>query len=418
VDIKLVHGQRNLLPGEKYEVRSAVTNATEEELRAAGTDYPSWVLESYLQVPDSIPMRVHDLAREIVQDQTNAYDAVNAVTQYLRENIEYQDTIPPIPEDREAIDWILFDYQKGFCNYYASTEVILLRSLGIPARMAVGYAQGVRTTRFDSGNANIPIPGEDEERAGAVGELYEVRQSDLHAWPEVYFPGIGWVEFEPTGNQFPIQRVESNNPAAASQFGNPFVGNLPFGNRFEDQAPPENFEPPSEPLEAGRGPNPWLVAILALLGLALVAIPAGYYYRRKRVSSPLPVVVEAGLQRLNITPPKLLRRWAYYAALPPLARAYLQINQALIRLDTAPSPHDTPAERADRLVAILPNLKEHILLLGNEYQNSTYGHQFSRVTDAVEAGRLIRNVSWIEKFRRWFARFQEPPRPANPKTVL
>ncbi len=415
-DIQVVHGERNLLPGEKYEVQAAVTNATEEELRNAGTDYPDWVLDNYLQVPDSIPIRVHDLAREIVQDETNVYDAVNAITQYLRENVEYQDSLPPIPEDREAVDWILFDYQKAFCNYYATTEIVLLRSLGIPARMAVGYAQGVRTPIFAEGSANIPVPGENEERAGVIGEMYAVRQSDLHAWPEVYFPGIGWVEFEPTGNQFPIQRIASDTPPEVSGFGNPFVGNLPFDDESQGPIQPENFDPASEPPAAAESqPNRWLVAGLIVLGVALIAVPTGYYLRKRqrREIRPLPLVVEQSLIRLNITPPKMLRRWAFYTALTPIERAYLHINQALTRLNAPPNPYDTPAERANRLADILPNLKDQIVLLGNEYQNSTYGRQFSQMEDVLEAGKLIRNVSWIEKFRRWFARFQEPAHPSN-----
>jgi len=109
----------------------------------------------------------------------------------LRKNIDYSESVPPIPADQELIDWFLFDIRQGFCNYYASAEIIMLRSLGIPARLSVGYAQGE--------------PIED------MSDAYLVRQRDAHAWPEVYFPSIGWVEFEPTASQPDISRLEGSD---------------------------------------------------------------------------------------------------------------------------------------------------------------------------------------------------------------
>ena len=103
--------------------------------------------------------------------------------QYLRENIEYSDTVPNPPRNKDRLEWILFEHKKGYCVYYASSEVLMLRSLGIPARMAVGFAQG-----------------------DAEDGTYTVRRLNAHAWPEVYFPGIGWVEFEPTASQPSLDR--------------------------------------------------------------------------------------------------------------------------------------------------------------------------------------------------------------------
>ena len=93
----------------------------------------------------------------------------DAITQYLRSNITYSSTVENPPSGQDALDWFLFDSKKGFCNYYATAEVVLLRSVGIPARMVVGFAQG----EFEQPN------------------LYVVRERDAHAWPEVYFPGLG-----------------------------------------------------------------------------------------------------------------------------------------------------------------------------------------------------------------------------------
>jgi hypothetical protein len=131
--------------------------------------------------------RFADLAQMLIENLTTPYEKTVAITNYLRSELEYVDRMPLAPIDRDPIEWALFDQKQGFCNYYASAEVLMLRSLGIPARLAVGYAHGER-----------------ESNSGRI--QYTVRLRDAHAWPEVYFPGIGWVEFEPTANQDPLIR--------------------------------------------------------------------------------------------------------------------------------------------------------------------------------------------------------------------
>jgi hypothetical protein len=90
--------------------------------------------------------------------------------------------IPPLPKGKDAVDQFLFVDQRGFCEQIGTSLVVMLRSLGIPARLAVGYAAGERN----------PFTG-----------LYEVRAKDAHAWAEVYFPGVGWQAFDPTA-QVPL----------------------------------------------------------------------------------------------------------------------------------------------------------------------------------------------------------------------
>ena len=144
VNLSALMSNNFIRPGEQYTVRSAIDAVTVKQLKDAGTDYPPWVTDEYLQLPNNITPRTKDLAKSIAAGLNNPYDIANAVTQYLRANIQYDLSINQPPANQERIDWFLFDYKKGFCNYYASAEVVLLRSLGIPARMAVGFAQGQR----------------------------------------------------------------------------------------------------------------------------------------------------------------------------------------------------------------------------------------------------------------------------------
>ena len=113
--------------GEIYSVQASLPNATEAQLRSSGNNYPTWVTQRYLQLPASITPRVRELAVQIASGKDNPYDIALAVTDWLRTNIQYSDTIPELPANREPIDWFLFDLKQGFCNYYATAEVVLLR---------------------------------------------------------------------------------------------------------------------------------------------------------------------------------------------------------------------------------------------------------------------------------------------------
>lgn len=165
-----------LTPGSVYSVVSTRGAAQPGELRrAAGVVPPE--LENYLQLPDDLPTRVHELAREITAQTTNDYDRVRAIEDHLSGNYRYSLDSPVPPAGRDAVDHFLFDTDVGFCEQFASATAVMLRSLGVPTRVVVGHTPGDRN----------PFTG-----------YYEVQESDAHAWVEVWFPGFGWYEFDPT----------------------------------------------------------------------------------------------------------------------------------------------------------------------------------------------------------------------------
>src|SRR5260370_36233488 len=100
------------------------------------------------------------------------YDKSKAIESWLRGNVAYNEAMPNPPGNVDLIDWSLFTVKQGYCTYYASAMVIMLRSLHIPARMAAGFAQGTYDPATQS---------------------FVVRERDAHTWVEVYFPGAGWV---------------------------------------------------------------------------------------------------------------------------------------------------------------------------------------------------------------------------------
>ncbi len=168
-----------------YEAESAVSTATEAQLRAAGDDYPQWVRDRYLALPSRMPARVLALARSLTATEPTPYDRARAIEAYLR-SFPYSLDVPLPPTGRDVVDYFLFDLQKGYCDYYATAMVVLARAAGLPARMAVGYATGF----YD------PVRAE-----------YIVTEASAHAWPEIYFPGYGWIKFEPTAGLPPIERI-------------------------------------------------------------------------------------------------------------------------------------------------------------------------------------------------------------------
>ena|GEM_PF-2536925 len=164
--------------GETYELRVAISQATEAELAAAGTDYPEEVRALYLD-DTGVTARVAQLARDVTEGATTVYEQADMLSRFLRgSDFTYATIGPELPRDADLVDTFLFadDGRSGYCQYYASAMAVMARSLGIPARVAVGFA-----------------PGE------ALGDdLYLVREANAHAWVEVYFPGYGWEIFEAT----------------------------------------------------------------------------------------------------------------------------------------------------------------------------------------------------------------------------
>ena len=183
---------------DSYSAISRLQSASVEQLRLAGNNYPASV-RSYQSLPDELPGRVRDLAIRLTIDQPTPYDQVMAIQNYLRQ-FPYSLEVPGSPADRDVADYFLFDLQKGYCDYFATTMAVMVRAIGIPARLVTGFSSG--TYDYDAGR-------------------FVVVQSNAHAWVEVYFPGTGWVEFEPTTNQVPFTRPGEISNQEPSAFGIP-----------------------------------------------------------------------------------------------------------------------------------------------------------------------------------------------------
>ena len=397
LDISTFRAIPGLQPGQEYNAIASLNNATIAQLRDAGEEYPDYIVERYLQLPDSISARTRNLAEDITADLVTPYDKAVAITSYLRQNITYVDTLPQVPpNDQDIIDWFLFDLQQGFCNYYSTAEIVLLRSLGIPARWAVGYARGEIQDEV-----GMPIS-------------YIVRHNDAHAWPEVYFPDIGWVEFEPTAAQPEIARLSGdlgNDPEIdpltldqSQQMQDEFEQELAELRR--DRINPEFDQTQTTRLTVVY----WALAIVVGAGLLFL----GWRLRNRINVHATPIILVKAFRRIGIRPPEALLIWARKAALPPLPRAYLEINHALTRLGRKPILTETPNERAINLGQVLPKAKLPADHLVYEYQLATFSRKSADLDIAIGASKEIRNLSLRAYLQRLLTRLQQRPRRKRP----
>jgi transglutaminase-like putative cysteine protease len=161
-------------PVSLYEADSDVTTPSPEQLRLAKDYLPPFAL-AYLQLPALDP-RIPKLAAQITGSASNRYDRVAAVERYLKTHYEYTLQLPRSPV-ADPLANFLFERKQGHCEYYASSMAVMLRTLGIPARVVNGF----RSDEFNDLTGN-----------------YVVRARDAHAWVEAYFPDYGWITFDPT----------------------------------------------------------------------------------------------------------------------------------------------------------------------------------------------------------------------------
>jgi hypothetical protein len=159
----------------RYEGTSALPIIPPAVLRQASAEYPKAISDAYLQLPALDP-RTRDLAAQITSKFSNEYDKAANVELYLKAHYAYSLDLTG-PRAADPLANFLFVTRSGHCEYFASAMTVLLRAAGVPARYVTGF-----------------LPGEYND----LGGDYIIRQSDAHAWVEVYFPGYGWITFDPT----------------------------------------------------------------------------------------------------------------------------------------------------------------------------------------------------------------------------
>jgi transglutaminase-like putative cysteine protease len=350
-DASALYSQQELKAGQAYQVVSSLSRVDEESLRQAGTIYPDWVSPRYVQLPDSLPTRIRTLAEEVVEGQETPYDQALAIQRYLRD-IPYNEGIDGPRSGQDGVDYFLFDAREGYCDYYSSAMVVMLRSLGVPARYVRGYSQGAKQEG-----------------------LYRVLESDGHAWPEVFFPGYGWVEFEPTASEPLLHRSASQQASSPERTAPDRSGDRPLmDDTFEDPYAHEPTGPLPPPITESPWVRlrPWTPAILtlALLGVGAVVFLA-------------------------------LRRHHRLEGLTTVERVYARLViwvQRLLRF--GPLAHQTPHEYAAAVLAAVPTGRGPIEGIVSAYVSYRFGGRTVAGEEVQAAWKEAQRAIW----RSWLAR--------------
>jgi transglutaminase-like putative cysteine protease len=318
-----------------------------------------------LELPETIPDRVKQLAMDITVPYDTAYDKAAAIESFLREEIEYNEKIEAPPLDRDPVDYVLFDLKQGYCDYYATSMAVMLRSVGIPSRVVTGYAQG----RYDPQR-----------------EAYTVLLQDAHTWVEVFFPNYGWVEFEPTAAQPAIVRpAEPENIAYDQGLNSPqqdLASDLDRMDRMEElldegAASDAGYVGPFpwSGLDPAK-PGSWVFGSLVLLTLAGVVV---WTMRKRR-----PVQLSGVGSIYN----NMVRLAAW-------AGAQTHVSQ-------------TPDEHASALTRIVPEGERPARRIAGLYARERYGNKSSDHREQATATqswrelrpRLVRQTVLRHVFRR------------------
>ena len=339
--------QNSVNPGEGYTITAIISNVTSAQLRGAGTNYPDSVKKLYTST-DGISGRTHDLAVQIVTraKAKTPFDKAQALADYLRTDprFTYSTRIDGPPAGRDIVDWFLFDPngQIGFCQYYATAMAVMARSLGLPARVAAGFAPGQALSK----------------------NLFQYRAANAHVWAEVYFPGYGWQNFEATKSIPPVLRASGGSQTITQPVDNG-SSHVAFQERVDN--PNQDFASSSiRPIpgslvngtdatagnDASQGGN--LLVILALLVVAAAVIT----WRVRRSG-----------RRLRF--------------LPPGDRQWAMMLLAAERAGVSQRPSETDYEYAGWLEDQIPARRPEIRTIARAKVYGSYSGR-GMTTDAIE----------------------------------
>ncbi|HEX7107229.1 MAG TPA: transglutaminaseTgpA domain-containing protein [Acidothermaceae bacterium] len=363
-----------------YNVVSTRPNPpTSEPPASAAADIrdPRW-----LQLPANLPQRVTSLSHRLIDDAPSRAAAVDTVDKYLRGVATYNLDAPVAAPGEDSVDSFLFVTREGFCEQFASAAVVLLRAAGIPARLVTGYSQGDLTSD----------PGRRVMRA-----------ADAHAWVQVWYPGVGWVDSDPTASAVlgatPDQAADASPAAEASVGASPSAGSSGAGpsSASPSAAPESNASPNAEPSARAATDH---VGLRDVVG----TVPGG----RFGLAAFVVGLVLAGRGFAVIGRRRGRRRATARGALTPgggpVLQAYLRLDDELSRHGHARATGETAGELRSRLGGLpgSPVPARTVGLAIDLLERECYGIEpltESETSFAVDVfGQLLVSVSLLESF--------------------
>ena len=232
--------------------------------------------EAYLQLPEDFNEEVRNLALQITEGKETDYEKVVAIEKYLADNFEYDTSPLAKPDYYDYVDFFLFESNEGFCTHYASSMVLMLRSIGIPARYVVGYVMDTEGfVEFGENETNINDLPQDEVAT------YHINRDKSHTWVEVKFEEYGWLEFEPT---------------------QPYFNRLEVGAPVETEPEEPTTETPTIPEVESNPTYYWYFLFVIPVGVGTY-----YFIKRRQISNEEKVVRVWKKLRKRIIKDKILK---------------------------------------------------------------------------------------------------------------
>ncbi len=366
---------RNIRSNEPYRITARVPNLSDPEFRdfimtvqhlvdpnllaedlwSGDQNYDNklgFIEQHYMNIPSEFPQRVNDLVNVLTGELVYDLDKVLVIQEYLQNNYEYTLEPPYTPADRDFVDHFLFDLQEGYCTYFATAMTVMTRAAGIPARYVEGFL----------------MPARPNSR-----RIYEVKNLHGHAWVEVYFPGVGWLPFDPT----PPGSIGDSSGSGAYSGGSMEEYWRDYWEQLYEQQQEQPIETPllpELPVLEETGPSFTTSQILALLLLGILGILliiAGVLFIRYRL------------------------HWRSIGKQPFNKQYYIYYQEALWLLKLYGFPikqGETPYTYAERVDQWLINSQGSMTEVSSKLVESQFGHKILSSEDIDHIKAFYNNI--------------------------
>jgi transglutaminase-like putative cysteine protease len=390
--------------GYSYTVTSEMPDWTADELRTASPEIPDDIAERYLQLPESFPELAAEEARTVTGEAATPFDRALALQNYLRSDRFAYDRDVGAGHSNQALLTFLFETRRGYCEQFAATFAALARSVGLPARVAVGFTPGVQDDHDPT--------------------LFRVRGIHAHAWPEVYLGEYGWVPFEPTIGRGPPraptwlgldEQQDTSTGGSAVTDPDPLDGNgdgtgAPSASGDDSREPGAGI---GEGAVASGGPGADAESDPVLARVAddiapVMGIGAAAYL----VLVPLAILVQQLVRRRRARSPSDRVRLGWRTS-----------TEGAMEVGVRLPPWMTVAEKAEAMAAAFPDCAPAIADLARRMEVVAYAESAPTAEQVAAAerdwaaiqGEINKRQGWARRILRWFdvRRLVGPHRPTR-----
>jgi transglutaminase-like putative cysteine protease len=375
--------------GYSYTVTSEIPEWTADELRTASSEIPAEIADRFLPLPESFPEQAAAEAAAITEGTTTPYDRALALQNYFRSDRFTYDREVGAGHSNEALLQFLFETRRGYCEQFSAAFAALARSVGLPARVAVGFTPGVQ-------DDNDPT-------------LFRVRGVHAHAWPEVYLGEYGWVPFEPTITRGPPRAqnwlgIEEEQDTTTG--GAAITDPDPLGGDTGSDAPSASGDESREPgagigegaVASGGASDPESEPLLARV-VEDTAPAAGISVAAYLLLVPLAMLVQQVLRRRRARSPADRVRLGWRIS-----------TEGAMETGVRLPPWMTVAEKAEAMAAAFPDSAPAIADLARRMEVVAYAEsaptaeQLASVERdwAVIQAEINQRQGWPRRILRWF----------------